>query len=194
MISLYGVIEVPSRLVEAVRLALGDIDAMRRTKFVAIQRVAEFAYDCDAWTVTVECVDDSGCGFGVGGESSHGCDVFIATADRLQDCFGGAADSGSYRPRCGVHDHPAIPRCIDGGSSLVLSGRQRRVVGADRVDRRPASHHGGGSWARAAPVRAVGFCSRRRQSSEVDATVPNRDGGNAPRSPPLAELAGRFRS
>jgi hypothetical protein len=108
--------EPPVSLREAVRLALGDIDAGQHVAWVWFNAMSD---DLDADEATGWNIHYSGATGGIGGfgaaiADGRECEMFVAIADQLQDHLGDDLDSSTYRPPCAIHDHPAVPACVDG--------------------------------------------------------------------------------
>jgi hypothetical protein len=95
-------------LVDALRLALGDVD--RNHEIASLWVTTE----PDRWTINYGGVgDDFGRGgFGIGRRDA--CEVLASIADQLRDHLGDDLDSTSWGPYCAVHDHPAVPLCVNG--------------------------------------------------------------------------------
>ena len=105
---------VPTALLEATRRALGDIDAKRQVASIEYAHIPDPEGE-GSWHVYLSRDDGPGfSGFGVPAEQVSHCELLVWLADALQDDLGDDLDSASFRPLCGIHDHPAVPRCVNG--------------------------------------------------------------------------------
>jgi len=121
-----GVTEPPALLLEAIRLALGDVDP---DQSVASLWLSEDRWvdpedpERQGWWIEYRKRESAaGGGFGVGVRPGHACYVFVDVAEQFHDHLGDDLDSGSWHPYCGLHGHPATPVCLAGEARWSCPG------------------------------------------------------------------------